>query len=142
MKWAHVIKCAGVVRRPLNDMFGWLLSDGRAILWALTFSMKASARHPSSVTDVFEGRILDVSIDSDFYGTFCAPILGICVAADSPPPLSVLPPRKTPSRIVFQIISPDSIMNVYRRSLEVGLNVKDMLSGESVLALTVKEDSK
>lgn len=32
-------------------------------------------------------------------------------------------------------------MEVYRRSVSLGLEPKDMLSGEAVLALTAKEDA-
>lgn len=38
-------------------------------------------------------------------------------------------------------MTPDSIMEVYRRSVSLGLEPKDMLSGEAVLALTAKEDA-
>ncbi|CAN0030367.1 unnamed protein product [Ectocarpus sp. 8 AP-2014] len=42
-------------------------------------------------------------------------------------------------RNVFHLVTPESIMSVYRRSVTMGLQPKDMLSGEAVLALTTKE---
>lgn len=40
---------------------------------------------------------------------------------------------------MFQLVSPDSILGVYKKSLSMGLAPKDMLSGEAVLAITAKE---
>lgn len=42
-------------------------------------------------------------------------------------------------RNVFHLVTPDSILEVYKRSVSMGMQPKDMLSGEAVLALTVKE---
>ncbi|CAM9952959.1 unnamed protein product [Ascophyllum nodosum] len=42
-------------------------------------------------------------------------------------------------RNVFHLVNPDSILEVYRRSVSMELQPKDMLSGEAVLALTAKE---
>lgn len=42
-------------------------------------------------------------------------------------------------RNVFHLVTPDSILEVYKRSVSMGMQPKDMLSGEAVLALTAKE---
>lgn len=44
-------------------------------------------------------------------------------------------------RNVFQLVTPDSIMTVYRKSVSMGLAPKDMLSGEAVLVLTDRDSA-
>lgn len=44
-------------------------------------------------------------------------------------------------RTVFHLVTPDSIMSIYLKSVSLGLAPKDMLSGEALLELTAKEES-
>lgn len=53
-----------------------------------------------------------------------------------PPPVT-----KTPFRNVFHLVTPDSIMEIYKRSISMELQPKDMLTGEAVLALTSKAET-
>ncbi len=65
----------------------------------------------------------------------------ICVAFIDISLLLSLRPPSIGRRNVFHLVTPDSIMAVYRKSVSMGLAPKDMLSGEAVLVLTDKESA-